>query len=157
MEVPMAEAAQLLGLSIDTVRRRLHRGELQGRQEPTAQGFRWWVEVPDTVDPGYGFRAATPGQNGSHSGATLEGASGATSAESGATLAVHGELQALREVIEVLQAQVKAQQEQLAVKDQHLEAKDHQIEQLHVLVQQAQAALPAPRENHRPWWRFWQR
>jgi hypothetical protein len=24
------------------------------------------------------------------------------------------------------------------------------------LLQQAQAALPAPRENH-PWWRFWQR
>jgi hypothetical protein len=37
-----------------------------------------------------------------------------------------------------------------------LEAKDKQIEQLHVLLQQAQAALPAPREN-RPWWRLWQR
>jgi hypothetical protein len=156
MEVSMAEAAQLLGLSIDTVRRRLHRGELQGRQEPTAQGFRWWVKVPDKVDPGYKCGAATPSQNGSHSGATLEDASGATSNESGTTLAGPGELQALREVIEVLQAQVKAQQERLAVKDQHLEAKDRQIEQLHVLLQQAQVALPGSRE-HRPWWRFWRR
>jgi hypothetical protein len=156
MEVSMAEAAQLLGLSIDTVRRRLHRGELQGRQEPTAQGFRWWVEVPDKVDPGHKFGTATQSQNGSHSDATPEDASNATSDESGATLAGPGELQALREVIEVLQAQVKAQQEQLAVKDHHLEAKDRQIEQLHVLLQQAQVALPESRE-HRPWWRFWRR
>jgi hypothetical protein len=33
-----------------------------------------------------------------------------------------------------------------------LEAKNKQIEQLHVLLQQAQAALPTPR---RPWWRWW--
>jgi hypothetical protein len=156
MEVSMAEAAQLLDLSIDTVRRRLHRGELQGRQEPTAQGFRWWVEVPDIFDPGYEFGTAIPGQNGSHSGATLEDASGATSNEPGSTLAGPGELQALHKVIDVLQAQVKAQQEQLGAKDQHLEAKDRQIEQLRVLLQQAQVALPAQRE-HRPWWRFWRR
>jgi hypothetical protein len=37
-----------------------------------------------------------------------------------------------------------------------LEVKDKQIEQLHVLLQQAQAALPAPR-NNRPWWQRWWR
>jgi hypothetical protein len=137
MEVSMAEAAQLLGLSIDTVRRRLHRGELQGRQEPTAQGFRWWVAVPDKVDPC------------SQSDASLGDAPDATSNQTSSDPADTGDMPALREVIEVLQAQVKAQQEQLAVKDQ-------QIEQLHVLLQQAQAALPAPRDN-RLWWRFWKR
>ena len=149
MEVSMAEAAQLLGLSVDTVRRRLHRGELQGRQEPTAQGFRWWIEVPDQVDPSHKSGAATLGQNGSYSGATLEDVSSATSDNSGATLASPSDPQALREVIDVLQAQVKAQQEQLAVKDQ-------QIQQLHILLQQGQIALPEPRER-RPWWRFWRR
>jgi hypothetical protein len=39
---------------------------------------------------------------------------------------------------------------------EQLEAKDKQIEQLHVLLQQAQAVLPAARDNH-PWWRFWQK
>ena len=40
---------------------------------------------------------------------------------------------------------------------EQVEGKDKQIGELHVLLQQAQAALPAPRENHHPWWRFWQR
>jgi excisionase family DNA binding protein len=52
-------------------------------------------------------------------------------------------------LIDRMADQIKSQQEQLA-------AKDRQIEQLHVLLQTAQAALPAPREGGRPWWRrFW--
>jgi hypothetical protein len=59
-----------------------------------------------------------------------------------------GEMTAMKALVARLEAQVSAQQEQLT-------AKDHQIEQLHVLLQQAQAALPAP--GGRPWWRWWQR
>ena len=51
-----------------------------------------------------------------------------------------GEVAALRELVTVLERQV--------------ETKDQQINQLHVLLQQSQAALPAPKEN-RPWWRLW--
>ena len=40
--------------------------------------------------------------------------------------------------------------------DQQLEAKDGQIRELHVLLQQTEAALPAAKEEQ-PWWRFWQR
>ena len=58
------------------------------------------------------------------------------------------EMTAMKALVARLEAQVSAQQGQLT-------AKDHQIEQLHVLLQQAQAALPAPRG--RPWWRWWQR
>jgi hypothetical protein len=36
-----------------------------------------------------------------------------------------------------------------------LQTRDKQIEQLHILLQQAQAALPSP--VHRSWWRFWSR
>jgi hypothetical protein len=55
-------------------------------------------------------------------------------------------------------AQIEAQQEQLAVKDRQLESKDRQIEQLHVLLQQAQAALPAPKDNQHSWWyKLWHR
>jgi predicted site-specific integrase-resolvase len=55
-----------------------------------------------------------------------------------------------------LQFLVNAQQHQLQVLEKELEVKNKQIEQLHILLQQAQAALPSP--NHsRAWWRFWQR
>ena len=46
--------------------------------------------------------------------------------------------------------------EELMVRDKQLEAKDEQIRELHVLLQQAQAALPAPKED-RLWWQFWRR
>jgi hypothetical protein len=50
--------------------------------------------------------------------------------------------------------ELTAMRESLALLREQLVAKDKQIEQLHVLLQQAQAALPAPR-NGRPWWRRW--
>jgi hypothetical protein len=60
------------------------------------------------------------------------------------------EVATLRELNAALQARIDAQ-------DKQLESKDKQIEQLHVLLQQAQAALPAP-QDHRSWWqRLWRR
>ena len=44
MEVPLAEAASRLGVSVDTVRRRLRTGELAGRQA----GRRTLVSLPET-------------------------------------------------------------------------------------------------------------
>ena len=41
--VPIAEAAQQLGISIDTARRRVKRGELAAERRETPQGFAWWV------------------------------------------------------------------------------------------------------------------
>ena len=38
---------------------------------------------------------------------------------------------------------------------EELTRKNTQIEQLHVLLQQQAMALPAPKENGRPWWQFW--
>jgi hypothetical protein len=55
------------------------------------------------------------------------------------------------DTIAILSDQVKVQQEELA-------AKNKQIEQLHVLLQQAQSALPSPKEDSQSWWRrLWQR
>jgi hypothetical protein len=114
MDVTITEAARRLGISERTVRRRLHNGDLPGRQLATPQGFVWTVEMPDDVP------------NDQTNGKVAD-----------------GELEALRELVAVLKDQV--------------ETKDQQIKELHVLLQQAQAALPAPRENH-PWWRrVWRR
>jgi transposase len=43
--VPIPDAAERLGVSADTIRRRLKRGELTGRKEPRAQGHVWLIEV----------------------------------------------------------------------------------------------------------------
>jgi hypothetical protein len=68
-----------------------------------------------------------------------------------------GEVQALRELNVALRDRVDAQDRELEAKNQQLAAKDEQIRELHILLQQAQAALPAPRDN-RPWWqRLWRR
>ncbi len=48
MEFTIREAADRLGVSADTVRRRLKVGELEGRQEPQGKsGYRWIVQLPD--------------------------------------------------------------------------------------------------------------
>jgi hypothetical protein len=43
--VTLAEAARRDGVSIDTVRRRMKRGELEARQVPTRHGLAWQVRL----------------------------------------------------------------------------------------------------------------
>src|SRR6266508_6760300 len=45
--LPLAEAAAELGISVDTARRRLRKGQLIGEQRPTPQGFTWCVCIGD--------------------------------------------------------------------------------------------------------------
>jgi hypothetical protein len=58
-KVPIREAAGRLGVSDDTIRRRLRRGELVGEQQPTPQGFTWLVELPE-VEPSRRDTSTTP-------------------------------------------------------------------------------------------------
>ena len=126
--VSIKEAAQRLGVVEATVRRHIRNRELVAHQVPRPQGFVWMVELPDD-------EAGKPDNNG-----------------------MSEELvESLRDTIRRQDETIDQLQEQLQNKDGQLESKDRQIEQLHVLLQQAQAALPAPREN-RPWWqRLWHR
>ncbi len=131
--VAIAEAARRLGVSADTVKRRLRSGELRGHKQPGRGGFSWLIEMDES----------SPSNSVGNAPANAP--------------ANDVEVQALRELVETLRAQVTAQQNQLEYHQQQFEAKDRQIGELHVLVQQAQAALPAPKENHQTWWRFWSR
>src|SRR4051794_11798860 len=45
--VTIREAATNLGVSSDTIRRRLRSGSLTGEREETPQGFVWYVNLPD--------------------------------------------------------------------------------------------------------------
>lgn len=44
-EVGIREAADILGVSVDTVRRRVRSGDLPARRVPMGKGYRWMVEV----------------------------------------------------------------------------------------------------------------
>lgn len=57
-QLTVPEAAKRLGVSTDTIKRRLRRGELQGKKKPTAQGHVWLIEVDDD-DEGGELRDAT--------------------------------------------------------------------------------------------------
>ena len=69
-----------------------------------------------------------------------------------------GELAALRSLVASLKEQLALLKSQVVAQQEQLIAKDTQIGQLHVLLQQAQAALPAPQEHQHSWWhKLWRR
>ena len=43
---PLTDVATAYGVSLDTIRRRMRKGELEGRREQTPQGFRWLAPLP---------------------------------------------------------------------------------------------------------------
>lgn len=47
----VSDAAQVFGVSVDTIRRRMKRGELTTRREQTPQGFRWLIQLPGQAAP----------------------------------------------------------------------------------------------------------
>ncbi len=47
--VALRDAAAILGVSTDTVKRRMQRGELERRRETIPQGFRWLVRINPVI------------------------------------------------------------------------------------------------------------
>jgi hypothetical protein len=121
----VVEAAQYLGVSTHTIKRRLKKGELKGEQQATPQGFVWLVEVAD--------------DSGAIPTATAESAS------------------YFEEVIELLKSDLEERDKQISFLKEELESRRREVQELHVLLQQSQAALPAPRENRSWWRRVWRR
>ena len=92
--VGIAEAALRLGISQDTVRRRIKAGKLTGEKVEVAApgGYRWLVDIPDEgQEPEY-------------------------------TLSSHnGEITALRELLKALRAHNELLQKQIETKDREIE------------------------------------
>jgi transposase len=126
--VTVPEAARRLGVTEDTVKRRLRKGELQGERKARPQGYTWMVGLPDEESE------------------TENTATGTVSPPDDDTVnhrVNNGETRRLEEMVSMLQHQ--------------LEVREREVQELHVLLQQAQAALSAPRDS-RPWWqRLWRR
>ena len=43
----LTEVAEAYGVSVDTIRRRMKRGELEARRQQTPQGFKWLAVLPE--------------------------------------------------------------------------------------------------------------
>jgi len=93
-QLGVAEASHRLGLSQDTVRRKLKTGELAGEKIAHAGGFRWLVDVPE-VDP----EPPAPHANG------------------------RSDTDALRELVDTLQEQLTARTREVAELHQLLAAR----------------------------------
>jgi hypothetical protein len=107
---PLADVAAAYGVSVDTIRRRMRRGEVEARREATPSGFKWLVRMPPPEEQA-ASNAAQDAPRSPRAGETREHGA----------LALEGQT----ELIEALRGQ-------LAVKDQ-------QIRELHeILARQAQ-------------------
>ena len=137
--VSIAEAGKILGVAEITIRRRLRSGEIKGHKRSTPQGYVWIVELSEEDLQ----------RNREHEEQNGEQGSDPTEIEAA------DEVSFLRQMVEFLKEELKSRELSW---QQQFQAKDKQIEQLHVLLQQAQTALSAPREDHQPWWRrLWHR
>jgi len=136
MEVSIPEAAQRLGVSVETIRRRLRNGVVKGRQEKTAQGFRWWVDLEDVAhvnshitDPA-SPRVEDVGQDdGHHNGHQDSG------------------------LVDLLQDQVKRLDAHVEDLQQQLADRTREISELHQLLGARSLNPGVPQ----PWWAFWRR
>jgi hypothetical protein len=131
----LGQAAQLLECSIDTVRRRLKRGELEQRQQPGPHGPTWYVRLP--VAKGMPTQAA----DGMH-GDAAEAAQGVTAPISG-----------LVELLERTQAELVRKAEAAAMWQARAELLHGQLsgleEQLRALQAPSASSSPVP-DGERP-------
>jgi len=137
MWVSKRDAAAHFGVSVETVERRLRKGELQGQKQARPQGFTWLVEVPDPPDdPGHDHVAPLLGTPV-------------------ITPVVTPSDTPLPELVQSLQDQIHTLKDQLRVMNQALSSRDKENLELVTVIRQAQAMLPPPPtepERRRGFW-----
>jgi hypothetical protein len=151
----ITDAAHQFGVSPDTVKRRIKRGELPTRKDQTQTGWRWLVYV--AVAPAGGADAAPAAPADGALTARAAPADVALPAPAAPTAEVHR-----------LEQLVASQEATIAEQRVELEARRREVQELIVLLERAQRlALPAPREEtpsaetleslerSRPWWERW--
>lgn len=145
--VTIPEAAAAMGLSSDTIRRRIKTGELVSQRDPRG---RYLVEVEDLASVDARL------ESDQLAGAQVDPA-------------IALELEHTRELLEevrrqrdMLETQVEAQQKQIEA-DAVERAELRQLLAMHMQQSQARLAVPMSadagstpqRASQRPWWRFW--
>jgi hypothetical protein len=144
--VTIAEAADAFGVSIDTVRRRIKRGEVAHRQTRTPAGFRYEVRLDGVPRPNADV--------GSRVG-------GVSTQDAPALEAGH-----LAQLVRDFQQEALRQTQAAALWQARAEFLAGQLEQAQtdllalkapepVPTQDAEVAATLTQEPRRPWWRFW--
>jgi uncharacterized protein YlxW (UPF0749 family) len=142
----LKEAQAHTGLSERTLREYIKQGRLQATLVGSGQNRHWEISTESLSEIARKSSAKTSGEASGKSRATTDDYRGSD-----------GDHTDLRVLVASLQSQVETQERQLEGYERELEARRREVQELHVLLQQAQAALPAPRD-HRPWWqRVWRR
>jgi hypothetical protein len=137
----ITEAAATLGVSQDTIRRRIHKGELKAEKVHTAKGPAWMIDLPEHAQADANPASANSHEAGSQAYADCDSDAYAAPSEDAKT--AWAEVHRLEQMVSILQSEV--------------ESRRREVQELHVLLQQAQAALPAPKDNHSWWQRLWRR
>ena len=146
----LKEAQAHTGLSERTLREYIKQGRLEATLVGSGQNRHWEISAESLLEIARKSSTKTSGES-----------SAETSGKSRATIddyrASDGDHTDLRVLIAALQSQVETQERQLEGYERELEARRREVQELHVLLQQAQAALPAPRDSRSWWRRLWQR
>jgi excisionase family DNA binding protein len=131
--VSIDEAARLLGVYQDTIRRRIRNGELKAHQEARPQGYIWRVTLPEEE----------PESEDQH--------------HVGDTYVSSEVVEALQNTIQRQDDAIAQLRSQLEAKDRQLETRAREVQELHVLLQQFGTALPAAGDNRSWWHKLWHR
>jgi hypothetical protein len=146
----LKEAQALTGLSERTLREYIKQGRLEATLVGSGQNRHWEISPESLSEIARKSSTKTSGES-----------SAETSGKSRATVEDYrdsnGDHTDLRVLVAALQSQVETQGRQLEGYERELEARRREVQELHVLLQQAQAALPAPRDNRSWWQRLWRK
>lgn len=155
LKLTIKEAAEQLGISEVSVRRRLKKGDLHGERIPTAQGYTWLVVLADAGE------TVTPRQNGQHEAATD-----------------HVLVEELRGQVDYLKQELTERKREhdrdrddwreelqrvhtlMAQQGQTIQALTQRVEQLPAQVrvdEHAERAADVADDASAPWWRRWWR
>lgn len=165
-EVTLEQAAVLLGISVDTARRRIRKGALVAR---TGDDGRLVVTVPDP-EPAQADASGTPAdamQPQADASAQLSAEIGQLKAQVEGQAALLAEkdrrIAALEETVTDLRGQVEHGQQSEAELRQLLAREQAAHAETRVMLQSLMPQLSAPKdeedgdqqEERRPWWKFW--
>jgi excisionase family DNA binding protein len=147
--VTIAEAADALGVSIDTVRRRIKRGEVAHRQTRTPAGFRYEIRLDGSP--------RSDAEVGGHVGGVSTQAAQALEAGHLAQLVRDFQAEALRQTQAAAMWQARAEflASQLEEAQQQVRALEAPKLAAPLPTQSAEVGQAPGQEPRRPWWRFW--
>ena len=165
--VPIGDAAQQLGLSVDAMRRRVKRGEVCAEKRATPQGGAWWVRMVDTtpdavqVAPDGALREVANGAvhlaPGGGDGASRHAPGGTNGTTGGSAVARESEwapiVRDLAERLERANADLLARTEAAAAWQGRADVLASELAKT-----RDQLALMAPKAEPEPprrWWTFW--